>query len=49
MDASNSAVIDAFSSRKSLPIAKRQYRSPELKRQIGIRPVNPSSAVEVPA
>jgi|SRR5271157_43617 len=34
MDASNSAVMDAVSSRKALPRAKRQHRSPELKRQI---------------
>ena len=34
MDGSNSALIDAISSRKVLPTAKRQYRSPELKRQI---------------
>jgi transposase len=34
MDVSNSAVIDAVSSRKALPTAKRQHRSPELKRQI---------------
>ena len=34
MDGSNSAVIDTVSSRKALPTAKRQYRSPELKRQI---------------
>ena len=34
MDGSNSAVIDAISSRKAPPTAKRQYRSAELKRQI---------------
>ena len=34
MDASNSAVLDAVSSRKALPTSKRQYRSSELKRQI---------------
>jgi transposase len=34
MDASNSAVLDAVSSRKALPTTKRQYRSPELKSQI---------------
>ena len=34
MDGSNSAVIDAISSRKALPTAKRQHRSLELKRQI---------------
>ena len=34
MEGSNSAVVDAVSPRKALPTNKRQYRSPELKRQI---------------
>ena len=34
MDTSNSAVVNVISSPHALPPAKRQYRSPELKRQI---------------
>jgi transposase len=45
MDASNSAVIDAVSSRKALPTAKRQYRSAELKRQIVEETLAPSASV----
>jgi transposase len=45
MDASNSAVIDAVSSRKALPTAKRQYRSPELKRQIVEETLVPGASV----
>jgi transposase len=45
MDGSNSAVIDAVSSRKALPTAKRQYRSPELKRQIVEETLAPSASV----
>ena len=45
MDASNSAVIDAVSSRKALPTAKRQYRSPELKRQIVEETLAPGASV----
>jgi transposase len=45
MDASNSAVIDAVSSRKALPPAKRQYRSLELKRQIVEETLAPGASV----
>jgi transposase len=45
MDGSNSAVIDAISSRKTLPPAKRQYRSPELKRQIVEETLAPGASV----
>jgi len=45
MDASNSAVIDAVSSRKALPTNKRQYRSPELKRQIVEETLEPGASV----
>jgi transposase len=45
MDASNSAVLDAVSSRKALPTAKRQYRSPELKRQIVEETLVPGASV----
>jgi transposase len=45
MDGSNSAVIDAVSSRKALPPAKRQYRSPELKRQIVEQTLAPGASV----
>jgi len=45
MDGSNSAVIDAVSSRRALPRAKRQYRSPELKRQIVEETLAPSASV----
>ena len=45
MDASNSAVIDAVSSRKALPTNKRQYRSPELKRQIVKETLEPGASV----
>ena len=44
-DASNSAGIDAVSSRKALPTAKRQYRSPELKRQIVEETLAPGASV----
>ena len=45
MDASNSAVLDAVSSRKALPTVKRQYRSPELKRQIVEETLVPGASV----
>ena len=45
MDGSNSAVVDAVSPRKELPTAKRQYRSPELKRQIVEETLEPSASV----
>ena len=45
MDASNSAVIDAVSSRKALPTNKRQYRSPELKRQMVKETLEPGASV----
>ena len=45
MDASNSAVMDAISSRKALPTAKRQYRSPELKRQMVEETLAPGASV----
>jgi len=45
MDASNSALLDAVSSRKALPTAKRQYRSPELKRQIVEETLVPGASV----
>ena len=45
MDATNSAVIDAISSRKALPTAKRQYRSAELKRQIVEATLAPGASV----
>jgi transposase len=45
MDASNSAVIDAVSSRKALPPAKRQYRSAELKRRIVKETLEPGASV----
>jgi transposase len=45
MDGSNSAVMDAVSSRKALPTAKRQYRSPELKRQIVEETLAPGASV----
>jgi transposase len=45
MDGSNSAVIDAISSRKALPTAKRQFRSPELKRQIVEETMAPGASV----
>ena len=45
MDGSNSAVIDAVSSRRALPTAKRRYRSPELKRQIVEETLAPSASV----
>jgi transposase len=45
MDALNSAVIDAVSSRKALPTNKRQYRSPELKRQIVEETLEPGASV----
>ena len=45
MDGSNSAVIDAISSRKALPTAKRQYRSAELKRQIVEETLAPGASV----
>jgi transposase len=45
MDASNSAVLDAVSSRKALPTTKRQYRSPELKSQIVEETLAPGASV----
>jgi transposase len=45
MDALNSAVIDGVSSRKGLPTNKRQYRSPELKRQIVEETLEPGASV----
>ena len=45
MDASNSAVIDAVSSRRALPTAKRQYRSPELKCQMVEETLAPGASV----
>ena len=45
MDGSNSAMIDAVSSRKALPTAKRQYRSQELKRQIVEETLAPGASV----
>ena len=45
MDTSSPAVIDAVSSRKALPTAKRQYRSPELKRQIVEETLAPGASV----
>ena len=45
MDGLNSAVIDAISSRKALPTAKRQYRSAELKRQIVEETMAPGASV----
>jgi transposase len=45
MDACNSAVIEAVSSRKALPTAKRQHRSPELKRQIVEETLAPGASV----
>ena len=45
MDGSNSAVIDAVSSRKALPPTKRQYRSAELKRQIVEETLAPGASV----
>ena len=45
MDASKPAVIDAVSSRKAPPTAKRQHRSPELKRQIVEETLAPGASV----
>ena len=45
MDTSRPAVIDAVSSRKALPTAKRQYRSPELKRQMVEETLAPGASV----
>ncbi len=45
MDTSGPAVIDAISSRKALPPAKRQYRSRELKRQIVEETLAPGASV----
>ena len=45
MNVCNSAVIDAVSSRKALPTAKRQYRSPELKRQMVEETLAPGASV----
>ena len=45
MDSSNSAAVDAVSSRKALPPAKRQHRSPELKRQIVEETLAPGASV----
>ena len=45
MDTSGPAVIDAISSRKALPTTKRQYRSPESKRQIVEATLAPRASV----
>ncbi len=45
MDTSNPAVIEAVSPRKTLPTAKRQHRSPELKRQIVEETLAPGASV----
>ena len=45
MDSSNTAAADAVSSRKALPPAKRQHRSPELKRQIVEETLAPGASV----
>ena len=45
MDTSRPSVIDAVSSRKALPKAKRQYRSPELKRQMVEETLAPGASV----
>ena len=45
MDTSGPAVIDAISPRKALPANKRQYRSPELKRQIVEATLAPGASV----
>ncbi len=45
MDSSNSVAVDAVSSRKALPPAKRQHRSPELKRQIVEETLAPGASV----
>lgn len=45
MDTSRPIVIDAVSSRKALPTAKRQYRSPELKRQMVEETLAPGASV----
>jgi transposase len=45
MGTSNAAVIEAVSSRKALPAAKRQHRSPELKRRIVQETLAPGASV----
>ena len=45
MDTSRPIVIDAVSSRKALHTAKRQYRSPELKRQMVEETLAPGASV----
>ncbi len=45
MDTSNSEAIEAVSSRKALSPIKRQYRSPELKRQIVEETLAPGASV----
>ena len=45
MDSSNAAAVDAVSSRKALPPAKRQHRSPDLKRQIVEETLAPGASV----
>ena len=45
MDSSNAASVDAVSSRNALPPAKRQHRSPELKRQIVEETLAPGASV----
>src|ERR1019366_10657032 len=45
MDTSRPAVMDAVSSRKALPTARRQYRSPELKRQMVEETLAPGASV----
>jgi len=45
MDSSNAAAVDAVSSRKALPPAKRQHRSAELKRQIVEETLAPGASV----
>ena len=45
MDACNSAVIEAVSSRTAVPTVKRQHRSAELKRQIVEETLAPGASV----
>jgi transposase len=45
MGTSNPALIDAVSSRKTLPTTKRLYRSPELKRKIVQETLVPGASV----
>jgi transposase len=45
MDSSNTAAVETVSPRKALPPAKRQHRSPELKRQIVEETLAPGASV----